>query len=299
MVLQSEIHAQEGFEVLIQTDNDFFVPSIQSDKNYTYGIFAGLRMRKDSSKSFVFSNKAIQNIHAFRAGIMGFTPDHKLANFNPENPNDRPHAGWLFGEYVQHYICEASEFSVGLQVGTLGDRTQAGEIQNEFHEWINSDFVEGWDTQIPNQWGANIIGSYRNILKSKSNRYFYFVGKGSLGTVNTSMDHRMGFAFGKNPVLFPHSRLTSNSEEKSFFIQLEGGANFVFYDATLQGNIFEDNDFFTAQEFNNIKAVVSGSLNFLVKTWTFVFSGTYESEVIDGENSHRFGTIQILKTIGV
>lgn len=295
-------HAQKKIEVakiskefFLQTDNDFLVPNLESDKNYTYGIFAGFRLKRDSSKLFVFSRKARHTVHAFEAGLMGWTPNYEAKDFDPFDSRDRPFAGWLYLQYDQQYFFQKAFFTVGLQVGTMGEDAQAGKVQNEFHEFAGFEFVRGWETQVPEFIGFNLVGEYQNIFYSKASSFFYYKGAISLGSVLTHTDNRIGLAFGRNPTIFGFTRLPNETERNPFFAQIDGGINYTLHDATLEGNPFSDKEFLNDKAFDNSTLIASFSIKYLTDQWAFIFNGTYESEVVQGSNSHRFGKVTVVK----
>jgi hypothetical protein len=282
-------------EVLAQTDNDFFVPNLASDKNYSYGIFIGFRLKSDSSQFFFASKRAKTYLHHLSLGLMGYTPEYKRTDFDPKNPNDRPFAGWLYGEYQQVYIYNKAFFALGLQLGTMGEHSLAGKVQNEFHRFAGFRYVPGWETQVPNLLGLNILGHYQNIIIQREPHFIYYKGNASLGNVFTYMEHRLGIAFGKDATLFSFSRLAKEHKENAFFVQFDGGIHYTVYDATLQGNLFGNNEFLNRQQFDKSTAVISGSIHYLLKNWSFSFSGNYKTEVVDGAEAHRFGRITVIK----
>ena len=91
--------------------------------------------------------------------------------FTPENVRgktlvvgDRPYAGWLyagFSAHTEHRITSpANQYgdparldTVELDIGVVGPAAFAAEVQNNFHDLINSVRSEGWDNQLDNEPG--------------------------------------------------------------------------------------------------------------------------------------------------
>ena len=282
-------------EALLQTDNDYFVPNLESDKNYTYGIFLGIRLKSESGRGFIFSKKANHYLHLFETGLMGFTPNYKAINFDPYDSDDRPFAGWLYGEYRQIYLFDKAFFSTGIQIGTMGENTNAGKVQNEYHKIAGFDFVPGWETQVPNFIGVNLAGEYQNIFYRMKSAFVYYKGKASIGTVFTNADNRIGLGLGRNPTLFGFTRLVNNQEKNSLFGQIEAGINYTYHDSSIEGNPFASNKFLSDKEFDNSTIIVAFSVKYLTNKWAFIYGGTYESEVVNGADSHRFGRVTIIR----
>jgi len=88
-----------------------------------------------------------------------------LANqiFTPTNTSttslitdDRPYAGWTYFETAIHKTTRTYLRSLSLKVGAVGPASGTQEIQNKFHEFIDSDRVNGWGNQLHNELGLNL-----------------------------------------------------------------------------------------------------------------------------------------------
>lgn len=283
-------------EASVFCDNDYLVPNLKSDRNYTYGLFAQINYLPKNPTLFIFSKNAETYLHTYGVGLMGYTPNYEAENFDPLSTKDRPFAGWLYIEYKQQYLFERSFFNIGLKVGTMGENAHAGEVQNNYHNLVGFDYVEGWETQVPNFIGVNLEGNYQNKLFDNALGFLYFKTNASLGTVKTNFDNRLGLAFGKNPTLFGFTRLHNEENKNAFFAQIDGGFNYTFHDATLEGNPFSNKAFLNDKEFNNSTFIASLSVRWLTNNWAVVYSGTYETETVENADSHRFGRLSILRT---
>lgn len=91
--------------------------------------------------------------------------------FTPENVRrktlvvgDRPYAGWLyagFSAHTEHRITSPADpggdpvrlDTVELDIGVVGPAAFAAEVQNNFHDLINSSRSRGWDNQLDNEPG--------------------------------------------------------------------------------------------------------------------------------------------------
>ena len=80
----------------------------------------GVRKKAKKQNLFVFSKKAKSYLNEFEMGLMAYTPNYKAKDFDPDNNTDRPFAGWIYGQYGQHYVFKRSIFFSGLQIGSLG-----------------------------------------------------------------------------------------------------------------------------------------------------------------------------------
>ncbi len=75
---------------------------------------------------------------------------------NPD-PLDRPYAGWLFGA-VSLVSSTATEFgAMELQVGMVGPSALGRQAQNGVHRLRSLPLAEGWDHQLRDEPGVNLI----------------------------------------------------------------------------------------------------------------------------------------------
>ncbi len=113
---------------------------------------------------------------------------HKI--FTPEDitvptlqVDDRPYAGWLYGAVTHHNLAlghvpqaeranaplmagptKSTLFSrddrldsLEVQIGIVGPSSLAEDVQTEFHEWIGAKRPEGWDNQLSDELGVNVV----------------------------------------------------------------------------------------------------------------------------------------------
>ncbi|WP_271784763.1 lipid A-modifier LpxR family protein [Aquimarina algiphila] len=242
------------YEIELGTDNDFLVISTASDKYYTYGINASFRWRVDKPN---FLSKILPNktgyFESIGFNIEGYTPDYQSSN----NETERPYAGWSYFEFQSTYGFKNSFLRLGIDMGILGPDSQAGALQNWFHEHISSDRVlDGWKNQIDNQLGVNLRGLL--AVSFYHNKIFDLYGSAdiSLGNVFTYINPGINFRFGKfnnlsNSAAYQNTIL-ANKSNKEFF--LDGGIAIKIsaFNATIQGNKIDEFNFIDSKIINNI-----------------------------------------------
>lgn len=75
---------------------------------------------------------------------------------NPD-PADRPYAGWLYGSITLASYTATSYGSLELQLGVVGPAALGEQVQNNVHDLLNIDRALGWNYQIKDEPGANLI----------------------------------------------------------------------------------------------------------------------------------------------
>ena len=285
-------------EIEVGTDNDLFVAYSSTDKYYTYGLKLGLRY-VPQQENFLGRIAPSGKNYFFHFGInlKAYTPDH--LERNPEETLTRPFAGWLYGEFSATYTFQNAIFKMGLQAGVLGPAARAGDLQNWVHEHISGDvFVEGWDKQVPNQLGINMITSYSRELFRLGSFDSYLTTSAAVGNIYTYLWPKLNFRIGRflpmqQSVALNNSILAPSNGYELFF-GFGTGVKLSAYDATLQGNLFKDDTFLTSEDVNNAGLTAHMSLNYSKNRWSGKMSYHYSAGDIENDDNHFFGRIVVL-----
>lgn len=178
-------------------------------------------------------------------------------------PDDRPYAAWLYGGMTLHVLRpdafggRAQRLDVfELDVGVVGPSARGEQVQNGFHDIIGVPHAEGWDNQIHDELGVNLIYElkYRFSTVAPHDRDGWaadFIPHAgfSLGNVftyaNAGAELRGGWCmpadFGSN-LIRPSGDSNPDGHRPGFGAFLFGAfdARAVARDITLDGNTFED-----------------------------------------------------------
>lgn len=117
-----------------------------------------------------------------------FTPEDTLAT-NPD-PQDRPYAAWLYGAVTLHAYNAQALGTLELQVGVVGPSALGEWVQNTTHDMMRIDRAYGWDYQIHDEPGVNLVANRQWRLNGEpdsAGRRFGWVPSlaASLGNVHT------------------------------------------------------------------------------------------------------------------
>lgn len=179
-------------------------------------------------------------------------------------PNDRPYAAWLYvGAAFQNYLPERTTPGgtwipprldvFEITFGSVGPSARGREIQNGFHDIIGVPHAEGWDHQIHNEPGLNLVFERKYRLETDGSHDGFgaaFIPHAgfSLGNIftyaNLGFEIRTGWKqpddFGTN-LIRPSGDSNSTTRPRwsaFFFGAIDGRA--VARDITLDGNSFRD-----------------------------------------------------------
>jgi len=238
-------------------ENDIFS---NTDQYYTNGLRLSWLTSPDKTpevlrKAFWFpwfsKSEGVRASYAIGQDI--YTPKD-LCSRNPPL-DDHPYAGWLYGSVGLVSESGRRLDQLALTVGVVGPASLAEQMQNLFHDMVNTNEANGWETQLKNEPG--IILAYRRSWRSLISNSIFGIpfditphAGGALGNVFTHANAGLMLRYGKNlpfdfgppciqPVL-PGSGFFILRHHLSwyFFAGIDGRA--VARNIFLDGNTFRD-----------------------------------------------------------
>jgi lipid A 3-O-deacylase len=261
-----------GGGLSVTVENDMFVPGDNTDRYYTQGMKVTGLLGPDGDG--ILARPLVALIR--RTGMpdlppgwtgrvtMGvgqhmYTPEDKTLVV--PDPNDRPYAGWLYVSTSAFAYTRDQIAGLELQVGVVGPDAHAGPLQNWWHEVIGAPPINGWASQLNNEFGANLHGEWRHRFSAPIRRNqdggldrtwgadAILLTTAALGNVETSAGAGAVVRFGYNlREDFGSPRLRPGAAGTEFFTG-GGWAAYVFAgaygrvvgrDIFLDGNTFSD-----------------------------------------------------------
>ncbi|RYZ98777.1 MAG: lipid A deacylase LpxR family protein [Sphingobacteriaceae bacterium] len=296
----AQSHANEfGF----QSDNDSFLGG-GSDRYYTNGIFLHYRRALNVSDA---------NSAHLKNKILGFEAGHKIFNsytgrLIEKDLIDRPIAAYLYiGSNLNLLYANESNLKMGAQVGIIGPGALGEDIQKFIHNTFGFYEISGWQYQVKNSFQLNFNAEYNRLLARSSNADFLLNTYANAGTGFTGAGLGATMRLGSFNQLFNSVSTQSTATKKQSFTPLHKNEiffyykpmlNFVAYDATIQGGIFEKHD-------NSGDEVTLSKNPFIVinqlgvahssKRWVFDASVIFHTrEVKKMIRPHKWGAVTIL-----
>lgn len=285
-----------GFQrqIVLATDNDYFVWFNQTDRYYTYGLHGRYEwVPNGTNKPLLKESKARYNGLSF--DLKAYTPDYQ----HKENEIERPYAGWSYFTYLQTYCYDKKIIKLGLQAGVIGPASGAGSFQNWFHSTISNDpKVEGWDeNQIENFVGANFIAGYYKTLKSTESWQIMAQSNFALGNVHIYAEPAISIAGGllnsPGSSLSTGSTLVTAQGQNEIYLKLTAGARFLAYDATLQDNLFRNRDPLDFSTINHISIFAAPSIEWTNGRMIGQIMFRFSRGQVETENYHHYGRISL------
>lgn len=328
---QPSTDIQKAWTTNIYFENDLFS---ETDQNYTNGIKVSWispnvsnyiddensilpEWVKQLNKHLTFfhkNHKGLQRNVVLSLGQTIYTPlDIDRTDLIT---NDRPYAGWLFGGIGYHSKDENQLDSMEINLGVIGPASFAHEAQDFIHDLRGFKKFQGWDNQLSNEIGINIIYEHKN----KHIRETYSGGFGydaithfgaSLGNVATYLNGGIELRSGWNiPADFGTSAVRPGGDNAApgsswdprlsskrilglhLFTSLD--ARWVLRDIFLDGNTFTDSHSVDKKPLvADISAGFSISYSKLKLSYAQIFRTKEFKSQID---SHSYGSLSISLT---
>lgn len=283
-----------------------------TDRHYTNGLQLSYLSPKDDVpallRAFARILPGVSNDAALRAG---FSVGHNI--YTPQNtelttpiPGDRPYAGWLYGGFAILAETEDNLSTWQLNAGVVGPSAQGEFVQNTFHDWIGVGQAKGWDNQLHDEAGVQLIyeHKWRNLVEWGS------MGLGadltphagaSLGNVATYFNAGAMVRVGKDLRNdFGPPRIHPSLPGSAFFLPrskwswyLFGGVDgrAVAYNIFLDGNT--DGDSLDVEKKNFVYDIQAGAAITIGRLY-MAYTHVYRSREFDGQDrADRFGAISL------
>ncbi|MDR7209705.1 lipid A deacylase LpxR family protein [Flavobacterium piscis] len=231
-------------EIGFISDNDLYTSS-KNDMYYTNGLEFFWRFLSKNS-----NEKIKKKITEFRIGQYLYNP--RFINETAITINNRPFAGYLFAETGRSFFYQSeSVLKSDFQLGYVGQNSFGEELQEGFHKIIGYKKVYGWENQIHNALAVQGHVLYsRKLFPEKQHDFadLHFQSEANLGTIFTGISTgfltRIGFRK-LLPVYDSNLHNASVSFEpqfnvKEFYLYGMSSINYQFYDATIEGSLFND-----------------------------------------------------------
>ena len=260
-------------EFSISTANDaFLIIGDDIDRFYSFGFGASLKFRDANIVGLetLFPHKA-DFFYEIGFRIEGYTPtDKEVLDIEIQTNTvsfDRPFAGITYGVFNVAYAFERSNLKTGVLLGFIGDNSQAGDIQAWVHENITNDevFKEEWKFQVPNQllFNLNIAYAYDFLPRSKWVDIFG-TADAQVGNLFINATPKMGLRLGKfksisKSIGFDNTILSDNTGFELFLQSTISGTVNIF-DATAQGNIFNNDFKYAVTDLNTFHSTITHSI---------------------------------------
>jgi hypothetical protein len=298
LVAQEKESMKYGVE--ISTDNDAIGIWKNLDRYYSFGIGVKFYVK---SKKFIglenlFSNKE-QYFFDIELRSEGYTPTRKSYTIS-EVQNDslefeRPFAGLLFGTLGATYTFDRSFIRTELILGIMGPSAKTEEIQNWFHSQLeDSDEIEGWEFQIPDQAliNLNVSGVYDFYPNSQVFDVFA-MAEARLGNLYIDATPTLGIRLGKFGDISQSSAfkndILASINMREIYLKSTISGTLTAFNGTAQGNLFGPEFKYAVKDLSHFHTTLSNGLYIATKRFIFSFENIFTFNKVNKRTTHIFG----------
>ena len=275
-------------------DNDYFT---KSDEYYSQGItfeYVHPSVKKFLLSRLLFKPYNSNPQYGIALNLFGYTPtsilsDSILYGDRPFNANISFKTFLIQADPINH-----QQISSAFSIGVMGPAALGYQIQDNIHRWLKNPLPHGWQYQTKNDIIINYQINYEKQIKAVSNNFLLnATAEARLGTLNNKINGGFNFMAGRFNKRFEPVNYTKRKAEYYFYGQSR--VNFIGYDATMQGGIFNRKNPYTIAN-NNISRVTfqadAGVIVNFKKLYLSYTQSFLTKEFKQGKN-HRWGGISV------
>ncbi len=273
-------------------DNDFFT---SSDRYYSQGIqleYVTPAFKKNPFNFLLLKSRSKPVKNGIALDHMVFTPS--TIRSNDVIPGDRPFAACLtMGSFSMLYDSTHSMvYSSSISFGVIGPLAGGEAMQKGIHDALDNIEPLGWEHQIKN----DIIINYEVSLEKQLYNYRnYFALNGTtgirVGTLNDNINMGINFQLGRiNPIF-----KSVLSPKLQIYLFSESLVNFIGYNATLQGGMFNRSSPYTFKTEDLSRVTLQQNLGIVLK-WERIYLEYFQTgltQEFETGKSHRWGGIKM------
>lgn len=282
-----------------KSDNDSYLAQ-GSDRYYTNGLFISFRRAMDQGK---LKESLEKRTYEISVGQKMYNP--QSGDVPDPAKQDRPFAGYLYaGAAMSWFHTNERILKLSAEIGTTGPNSLAEDGQELLHKTVGFYALHGWEYQIKNEVALNLSAQYTRLLYRSTNNAtdFSFEGYANAGTTFSGAGAGILFRAGGINQLFNsaytnavvgNNPKTKTLVKREVFFYAKPQLNFVAYDATIQGSIFNNSSPVTFGAKPIVFAQQLG-FNYSSQRFTFDFGMIFKTrEVKSTAKAHQYGTISM------
>lgn len=253
-------------ELMVENENDAYTLNLTRDQYYSNGVALRYRRLMDSTK---WKDSFEKKIRSYDLNHRIYTPKHLY--WTELEQLDRPYAGQIsISASNEYYYKSKAYLKVKGELGWMGPGTKTDELQYHWHKAFGMQLPMAWQYQINDGPIVNTYGTYAKTflsgaidITSESNA--------ALGSTFTHLRQELMFRVGTfkpiqnstqyNGVVGIENKGPENHE---FFFFISPGVEYVFHNATIEGNLIGKESDYTEERVSWIYQTRAG----IMASWT-------------------------------
>lgn len=172
----------------------------------------------------------------------------------------------------------------------MGPAALGYEIQDNIHRWLKNPLPHGWEYQVKNDIIINYQLNYeKRLVLLADNFLLNAAAEARLGTLNDKLAGGFNFMAGRFNKRF--TPVTYNKRKTEYYFYAQSRMNFVGYDASLQGGVFNRNSPYTisASDLSRINFQADAGIILNFKKFYLSYTQSYLTKEFRTGRYHRWG----------
>jgi len=273
-------------------DNDYFT---KADHYYSQGItleYVHPGLKHNPLSKLLIRSQDNYNRYGVSFDLFGYTP----TNVRSDSilPGDRPFAAAMT---IRSFVCgidsiHRKRISSAIVIGVIGPLGQGYEIHAGIHRWLNNPLPHGWENQIHNDVVLDYQLSYEKQLFADPGHFsLNAVSELRLGTLNDKINGGFNFMAGN----FSEPFQKRNSKKVEYYFYGQARANFIAYDASMQGGMFNKNSPYTiaAGDISRLTFQADAGIIVNFKKIYLSYTQSFLSKEFRSGKYHRWGGVSL------
>ncbi len=278
----------------IHYDNDYFT---KTDEYYTQGItfdYVHPSIKNMLPAKLLWKPYAANAQYGISLNLFAYTPtsiqsDSILYGDRPFDANISL-TFFLINTDNMHRQQVSTAFSIGI----MGPAALGNEIQTNIHRWLKNPLPHGWQYQVQNDIIINYQLNYEKQLLYAGN-HFLLNGttEARLGTLNDKLSGGFNFMAGRFNKRF--SPVTYLKRKAEYYLYGQGRVNFIGYDASLQGGLFNRESAYTisAGDLSRASFQADAGIILNLKRLYLSYTQSFLTKEFRSGKYHRWGGVSV------
>jgi lipid A 3-O-deacylase len=275
-------------------DNDYFT---KTDEYYSQGItfdYVNPAIKKFPLAKLLLKPYKTVPQYGVTFNLFGYTPtsitsDSILYGDRPFNASIS-----LKTFLIQADSTQQQQVSAAFSIGIMGPAALGYQIQDNIHRWLKNTLPKGWQYQTQNDIIINYQINYeKQLLSTATNFLLNATAEARLGTLNNKLSGGFNFMAGRfNKRFMP---VTNKKQKAEYYFYGQGRVNFIGYDASLQGGLFNQTSDYTiaASDVNRVTFQADAGVIVNFKKLYLSYTQSFLTKEFKTGTYHRWGGISI------
>jgi len=271
-------------------DNDFFT---KTDYYYTQGItieYVHPRMKNFALAKLLIKPGNSENKFGVTANLFGYTPTS--ISSNAILYGDRPYQSALS---IKTFITGSDtirqhRLASAISIGVFGPLAQGEEMQTIIHRWVKNKIPRGWDNQIQNDVIINYQLNYeKKLVETGNGLLINGAAEARMGTLHDRIGAGINFMAGH----FNDPYSSGQRKKIEYYLYGQSRVNFIGYDATMQGGIFNRKSPYTirAGDISRITFQADAGIILNFRNLYFSYTQSFLTKEFETSRYHRWGGV--------